>query len=315
MQRDNDTTATEHAPIARRTALRTLGAAAAGGVAGLFVLGGPAEALTGTMQYGTSNDSGTEGTSLSSSVAGATLTVDSNNSSINATAIAAHLTGAGVTIDASVTATTVTARAIGAKSLTSLGYPIVAEGGQAQLLLAGTLPNPRLSSDEHTAGELLYDEDGNLWICISSGVPGSWRSLGGASSAGAFHAITPSRVYDSRRPTSNRLGTGEERGVFVADKVDKSTGATVEEDIVPAGATAISYTLTVVNTLGSNGFLAVNPGNISEVSASTINWSASGLTIANSSVVGITKFRDINVICGGTNTSCNFIIDVLGYYL
>jgi len=290
MAPDLDPTDTGPTPVARRTALRTLGAAAVGGMAGLFALNGSAGASTGTLQFGTSNDAGTSGTTLTSSTAGATLTVDTTNTGVDATAIRA-------------------------RSIGPLGCPVVAEGGRAQLLLAGTLIDPYTIEGDHTSGELLYDQDGNLWLCVSSGFPGSWRRLGGADSAGAFHAIAPSRVYDSRRPTANRLSTGESRGVYVGDKVDNATGDPVQSDIVPARATAISYTLTVVGTQGSNGYLAVNPGNISEVSASTINWSAPGLTLANSSVVGITKFRDINVICGGTATSCNFIIDVLGYYL
>ncbi len=39
------------------------------------------------------------------------------------------------------------------------------------------------------------------------------------------------------------------------------------------------------------------------------------LTLANASVVKVSSTRTVTVICGGTSTSTNFIIDVVGYYL
>ncbi|MEQ1699285.1 MAG: hypothetical protein ABMA25_04200 [Ilumatobacteraceae bacterium] len=121
------------------------------------------------------------------------------------------------------------------------------------------------------------------------------------------------RAYDSRKPSANPLATGQSRTVSVATKYDingNSLGA-----LVPVGATAIAFNLTVVNTVGSNGYLAINEGGNTTVSASIINWSAAGLTLANSSLVQLNANREITVICGGTATSCNFIIDVVGYYL
>jgi hypothetical protein len=133
-----------------------------------------------------------------------------------------------------------------------------------------------------------------------------------------FVPITPARVYDSRlnmAPDANgAIATGSNRTVSVADARDVTTGA-ITGALVPATAKALAYTLTVAGTVAS-GFLAVNPGGVTTVSASTINWSAAGSAFANTGVVRIDSSRTVTVVAGGPATSStHFIIDVVGYYL
>ena len=133
-----------------------------------------------------------------------------------------------------------------------------------------------------------------------------------------FVPITPARVYDSRlnmAPDANgAIATGSNRTVSVADARDVTTGA-ITGALVPATGKALAYTLTVAGTVAS-GFLAVNPGGVTTVSASTINWSAPGAAFANTGVVKIDSSRTVTVVAGGPATSStNFIIDVVGYYL
>ena len=130
-------------------------------------------------------------------------------------------------------------------------------------------------------------------------------------------AISPARVYDSRKTNpgpQSILSTGNSRTISVANQYDVNTAALVTADVVPAGATAIAYNLTVVNTSAAVGFLTVNAGGNTVVAASSINWSGSGATLANASVVKLNANREVTVICGGTNASTNFIVDVVGYY-
>ena len=82
---------------------------------------------------------------------------------------------------------------------------------------------------------------------------------------------------------------------------------------MPAGATAIMYNVTVVNTVAS-GWLSVNPGGVASTATSTINWGSSGTVLANGTMVALDANRGITVACGGTGASTNFIIDVTGYY-
>ncbi len=132
-----------------------------------------------------------------------------------------------------------------------------------------------------------------------------------------FVPMTPTRVYDSRfsmAPDVNGPIAGSTRTVSVASA--RSTGdGTVVGTALPtaAGATAIAYTLTIANTVGS-GFVAVNPGGVGAVSASTINWSATGQSLANTGVVQLGGDRQVTLIGSGGGGSCDVIIDLVGYY-
>ena len=85
--------------------------------------------------------------------------------------------------------------------------------------------------------------------------------------------------------------------------------------IASEGYRLTEYNLTAVGTAGTNGFLAVEPGDASAFGGSTLNWSAVGITIANASTAKLDLARQLKVFCGGTSTSCHFIIDIVGYYL
>lgn len=179
----------------------------------------------------------------------------------------------------------------------------------------GTSPKtpPAQRVDSHLVGEI-DNVAGDLWMCVAAGTPGTWKKLTGPAVAGAFHAISPSRVYDSRSaaPNPGQLATGANRLVSVADKRDLVTGAVTTANVVPVGATAIFVNVTVADTVGS-GFLAVNDGGNNTVAASAINWTA-GQVLANGLAVPLNGSRQVTVIAGGGG-SANFILDVSGYYL
>jgi hypothetical protein len=165
-------------------------------------------------------------------------------------------------------------------------------------------------------GNLLAVDGTTLWWNTDNSGNQRWRRLAAPNSAGAFSAITPARVYDSRWSgvagvTTGVLNTGEFRDISVADGRGP-TGTVTAANAVPAGARAVAYNLTITGTAGG-GFLAVSPGGTS-TSASTINWSATGIDLANASIVGTSSTRTIRVTAGGPG-STNFIVDVGGYWL
>jgi len=135
------------------------------------------------------------------------------------------------------------------------------------------------------------------------------------SPGGLFVPITPTRVYDSRLPmtpdASGMLTAGTNRTVSIADGRNPSTGTVTTPAVVPAEATALAYTLTVTDTAGT-GYLTLNPGGTTAVTASTINWVGSALKLANSSAVKVPPARTVTVVCGGGAT--HFVIDAIGYY-
>lgn len=177
---------------------------------------------------------------------------------------------------------------------------------------AGTSPPNR--GQTFVVGVLDTDQDGNLWYCYEGGTPGKWRKLAGVGTAGAFHPTTPTRVYDSRAaaPHQGTLASGNNRTVSVADGRN-SAGTVTVPNLVADGATAVAANVTVTGTVGS-GYLTINPGGNTAVGASTINWSTSGLTIANGVTLSLNAARELTVICGGVSGSTHFIIDIAGYF-
>ena len=88
-------------------------------------------------------------------------------------------------------------------------------------------------------------------------------------SGGRFTAVTPTRVYDSAADSAGLLGAHESRVVSVASTQDGVT------PVVPAGAGAVAYNITVVRP-GAGGHLRVMPGDVASSSASTVNWTVAG---------------------------------------
>jgi len=182
------------------------------------------------------------------------------------------------------------------------------EGRRATMRLGAMQGTPTDDFVNRVPGEVVYDTAGDLWLCVGGGQPGEWRKLAGPASSGAFHAISPSRVYDSR--SIGALSTNQDRLVSVANKVD-NLGATLVANVVPLGATAIAYNLTATGTV-DGGYLSINEGGNTSNAASAINWTTTGATIANGSIVKLNNNRQVTVVCGGGST--HFIIDVVGYF-
>lgn len=200
----------------------------------------------------------------------------------------------------------------------------VRNAGKAVLRLSSSVRGggeraaPATRTDAHERGEVDIDTNGDLWLCTVSGTPGSWRKLSGPTAAGAFHAVTPGRVYDSRVPDpgpQTPLVAGQERTIDVGGRRQLTTGTVELADFVPPGATAIAANVTVVDTF-SAGFLAANPGGVHSVGAATVNWSETGQILNNGVILTLDTSRRLNVIAGGSpGASTHFVVDVTGYFL
>ena len=206
----------------------------------------------------------------------------------------------------------------------STGYGVVgASDSGIDIACFGTgrfyLTSGVITSGTHSAGEIIKDASSDLWLCTVGGSPGTFRKLAGPTTAGALHVITPARVYDSRLATQTApniggtLSSPASRVVRIADAVNLNTGAVTTADLVPIGATAIVYNLTIVSPTNS-GFLAVTPGDATDYSASTINWATGIQVLANGTLVKIDSNRQVKVFSGGDGAT-HFIIDVVGYYI
>lgn len=183
--------------------------------------------------------------------------------------------------------------------------------GSGRLTFAGVgVESPPVEFGE--VGMLARDEQGNLWYCASEDNDGTWRKLAGASTGGAFHPITPVRTFDSRLTGGGPFGPGSDRIISIKDARSVDTGEITAGDVVPAGATAITYNLTVAGTVDA-GWLFIAPGDATTVTSSSINWSSTGSLLANAGVVKLDADRQVKIFCGPAATHA--IIDITGYYL
>lgn len=304
-------------PVNRRNMLRGLGAAAAGAAVGGLAFARPAAATDGnTLIIGDAAQTSQSPTqivadtswSASPLVGILSATNDPTFSNINAavSCISAYANSAE-TGGHNVGLWSRSANGIGAKL-----------DGPVPLKLTDNSGSGAPNQSQGSIGQFKVEGlNGNLWFCVDDNSSHNWRKLAGLSTAGAFHALTPKRVYDSRAasPAQGTLAAGSNRLVSIKDGRD-SVGAVTNLDMVPAGATAITANVTVTATTTAFGYLAINPGGDTVEGASTINWSTPGQTIANGVTLKINSSRQVTVICNGLAGAVTpFIIDVTGYYL
>ncbi|MDQ1250138.1 MAG: hypothetical protein QG597_4517, partial [Actinomycetota bacterium] len=120
-----------------------------------------------------------------------------------------------------------------------------------------------------------------------------------AATGSRFTPTEPQRVYSTITDPAGALPAGVNRQVSVAAAV-------------PAGAIAVAYNITVVRP-ASDGHLRVMPGDVMTTPTSTINWTATGDTIANGLTVALGGDRTVRVQ-NFTSGDVHFLFDVVGYY-
>ncbi len=178
-----------------------------------------------------------------------------------------------------------------------------------ELLTNTTVVAPPSSIISRTAGSMVRDSNGDLWLCVGSGTPGLWRRVSGTNTAGALTLLaSPVRIYDSRpgnAPATLPKTPLANGSVRTLDCTNNSSG-------VPIGAQAVLANVTVVNT-SANGFLVAYRNGIGVPATSTINWFQAGTIAANTTVIACDTLARIACYVPATS-SADFFIDVLGYF-
>lgn len=166
------------------------------------------------------------------------------------------------------------------------------------------------------AVQTAFGTSGELWVCVSSGNPGTWRQLAGPTVAGGFVPIRPVRVYDSRwgvvpGVTTGILQPGTSRTISVADSRD-SRGSVVAANVIPRGTPAVTLNMTVTDTVG-RGNMALVPDARLGSETSSINWALDNLVLANGLTVAINgTARTLDIIC--RSNRAHAIVDITGYF-
>lgn len=324
----------EERTVSRRRALRTAGVIATGAVVGgitHIATAGPAAAAPGTFSgdpVALQGDAQTGTGVVATSVSGGALSA--TTSSFVSPAIEAanpnhHGMSASGTIGvvgAAVAAGTTGVRGDATQTVSGSGGAfagptgVTIEGSAITMQMQRTsAPAPSSGSMSYDQGALVVDNAGALWYCVTSGTPGTWRQLSSANSAGTYHPVTPGRVYDSRcaQPAPGPISSGNVRLLSVAAQRNIETGSVTNANFVPANATAVFANVSVINTVNA-GFLTINPGGVTSVNASTINWGTSDQTQSNGVSLTLDNARQVTVVAGGPGAT-DFLIDIFGYWL
>lgn len=228
---------------------------------------------------------------------------------------------------------------------TNTGHALIARAigsARSHLYMDGGVSDPTADAVEHERGEMRAQTNGDLWWCAATGTPGTWRKIAGAAvktgdeldatltalqatvanlkaTVSTLELVTPFRVYDSRLDMapaeSGALPIGASRVIPVRDARNVESGAVATPNAVPAGATGVVYTISIIAPVGT-GFLTVVPSEATTITAATINFDATSPTVLNNtSTVKLGGDREIRIIAGGVlGGNCNFVIDVVGYH-
>ncbi len=113
----------------------------------------------------------------------------------------------------------------------------------------------------------------------------------------SYYSWGPFRLIDTRLPgNGGRISAGQTRTIGLLNS-----------------SYTVACNITVVNTTGGNGYLALYNADIARPNPfSSINWQGAGKIVANFAIVDIGN-SGFKVYCGGSG-STNFIVDIVGYY-
>ena len=130
--------------------------------------------------------------------------------------------------------------------------------------------------------------------------------------ASLFVPISSYRTYDSRNDIEGKWLVGDD---FFLDVWNDQFG----DPQIPDSATAVSFNVAAVDTEG-RGFIQIYGPGTEAFSTSTVNWTQSGVNIANSGSTMLGEFDGnlglMAVAVGGpAGTRTHIIIDITGYYI
>ncbi len=298
--------------LLRRAVGTTAGALAAGAALAL-VDADPAAAVTGTF----TGDPAVTGTASPSTGTGVFGTAADGYGVYGQTTTGTGVFGAGST-GYGMYATS--GSSFGLKAASGSSYGIATYSGTwaamlaysnkySQVIFGGNPASPFTAGLVRYAGEMLFDTNQDLWMCVTTGGPAGFRKLAGPGTAGSLHLLpAPVRVYDSRAGNApNNVTKGK-----LANATSRTIDCTNNASGVPAAATAALVNVTVVNTSAA-GFLALYKAGIPYPGTSTINWDHTNQVSANTTVVALAGAAQAAAYVPA-NSSTDFLVDVIGYY-
>ncbi len=214
--------------------------------------------------------------------------------------------------DIAVHAITTTGRGMLITAAAGSGAEIYADNYQLHLV-PGTgsfRQPPTTDTTAHSTGELVRDNNADLWLCVVQGTPGTWRKLGGPKTAGQFHVLdTPARVYDSRPFTTPDVGSKTP----LAANVNRTVDLKANNSTVPADAIAVTVNLLLINLVAGTGNFTIWANGATKPLANTMVFQNTA-SANRASTLAITKV-DTAALCQiNSSLKTDIVVDVVGYY-
>ena len=178
------------------------------------------------------------------------------------------------------------------------------QGQEAALNLSSLATSPGVPAGHaHAAGDIYVDSNTTLWVCIASGLPGTFVRLTSVLSTATGGAITylsqPIRLLDTRAGATDALNTPG--APYTAGSTNPLTvaGVTYNGVTVPNPIAGCMGQITATNETGS-GYIALVPHGLGFTGTDNLPFSA-GETVAiwfNSALAsGV-----LDIIVGGAST-------------
>ena len=196
------------------------------------------------------------------------------------------------------------------------GVSILARnGGRIQQQLRSTAGAPTIGT--FNKGEMIRDLNGDLYLCVVTGSPGTWQKVtaqhpGYANAGGSINLLPrPIRLIDSRG--NGAPITNDSKRFAAGVPLEAQITGTVADGLsVPAGAKGILGNLTATQPL-ANGFALVWATGQTQPLTSNINYSVATATpaIANYFISSISAAGKLNVMAAAAST--HLLVDVFGF--
>ncbi len=195
--------------------------------------------------------------------------------------------------------TTAVALSLTVSGTTAIGYATAWPSGQ---------PMPGTSNINWTAGQtrangaiLAVGAGGSIDVFVSSAteiivdITGAFTAAAGAAAAGRYNSVAPARLLDTRS-SGSRVPSG-------------STLTVALPAGVPADATALAATITVVDSVGW-GYVVAYPAGTPRPDSSVVNTDHAGQTRAATAIVPVTA-GGLSIYVDGAS---HVLVDVYGWF-
>ncbi len=202
---------------------------------------------------------------------------------------------------------------IAVKGISTNGIDISSGGtGRMQQALQSAAGAP--ASGTYSAGESIRDLNGELWLCTSSGTPGTWVRVAHVAPGASGGAITflsaPIRLLDTRLGFPAYYHPGVK--LSTGNNQFQVNGITYNSVTIPANATGMLGNVTVLDET-AGGFISLFPANVSFPGTANLAFSP-GQVVSNAFTSGLGLLPATSVIgvdvylSGGVST--DVIVDI-----